>query len=381
MEDFVTSSFRLGIVGGGQLGRMLALKAADWDLITHCLDADADAPARLICEELHQGAITDYDAVVGFGGGVDLVTVESDNVNVEALKKLQSGGMKVCPDPEALRIIQDKGEQRRFCSKHGIPVPDYRVYDDKEALLADDDLTFPCIVKTRKAGYDGKGVFLVSDRPGLEDLPDTGLVWEQKVDIATELTLLAVRNGSGEVACYPPIEMAMKPSAYLVDYLISPAALPAKVQQQAQDIARALIAALGIEGILATEMFLDASGALLVNECSPRPHNSGHFTIEGSLTSQYENHLRGIFDLPLGSCDPKMHAAMVNLLGEPDANGPVRYENLDACIAMRGVHVHIYGKKRVTPFRKMGHVTLLNESYEGLQEMIDQVKQKVRVRS
>ena len=380
MEKFVTSPFRVGIAGGGQLGRMLALKAATWDVLTHCLDGES-APAHIICETLHKGSITEYDDVVRFGKNVDVVTIESDNVNVEALKHLEGLGKKVCPSAAALKVIQDKGLQRQFCSQHGIPVPAFKVYADKGELLADPPTEFPCIVKTRKAGYDGKGVFLVDSAAELEELPDVGLVVEQKVDIEKELTIIVVRNGKGEVAFYPCIELFMKQGAYLVDYLISPADIPQGVQQQAEEMARSLADALEIEGLLAIELFLDTSGTLLVNECSPRPHDSGHQTIEGSYTCQYENHLRGILNLPLGSCAPVMHAAMVNLLGEADARGPVKYENLTECLSIQGVNVHIYGKKEVTPFRKMGHITILNPSYDDLLQVVDEVKRKVKVRA
>ncbi len=379
MEKLVTSSFRLGIAGGGQLGRMLALQAANWDIMTHCLDKNKLAPAHIICEKFYEGSITNFDDVLEFGKNVDMITVESDNVNADALEQLEKMGKKVSPSSSILRVIQDKGLQRKFCHDHDIPIPEYKIYSSKSDLLQDSAIQFPCIIKTRKAGYDGKGVFLMKDSTELEELPDVPLLYEEKVNIKKELAVIVVRNKNGEMLCYPLIEFFMKPSAYIVDYLISPAKIDGKIQTEAQSIASKLAEAFKLEGILAVELFLTDKGKILVNECSPRPHNSGHQTIEGSFTSQYENHLRGIFNLPLGSCEPKMHAAMINLLGEPEAEGNVKYQGLNECMAVRGVKIHIYGKPKVSPFRKMGHVTILNEDYEELLQIIHNVKTKVKV--
>lgn len=378
MEKLVTSSFRLGIIGGGQLGRMLALKAAQWDLKTHCLDKDEHAPARLICDAFQQGSMTNYDDVVSFGRSVDAVTVESDNVNADALETLEQEGKPVYPSAATLRIIQDKGEQRRFCDRNGLPVPRYEVFENKQALLGS-SWKVPYIIKTRSAGYDGKGVFAVNTQADLARVPDQGLVAEEMVSISKELTVIAARNGQGEMETFPVIELFVEEGTYLVDYLICPAEVDEAVQKQAKQIARGLIEALNIRGLLAVEMFLTTEGRILINEASPRPHNSGHHTIESAFTSQYEQHLRGIFDLPMGSCEPKTLSGMVNVLGAPGASGKVRYHGLTECLKMPGVKVHIYGKQEVTPRRKMGHVTILNADYGELHKMIRVVKQKVKV--
>lgn len=381
MEKLVTSDFRLGIIGGGQLGRMLALEAADWDIRTAHLDSDEEAPAYIIADQFRKGSMTSYDDVVRFGQTVDVVTVESDNVNADALEYLAKQGKRVYPTAETLRIIQDKGLQRNFCKEKGLPVPAYEVFENKNDLLQSKNWTFPYIVKTRKAGYDGKGVFLIKGESDLAQVPDTGLVAEEKVNLQRELTVIAARNAENEVVTYPVIEMFMSPSAYLVDYLIGPAQVEASLQDEARRIGSELVQAFDIQGMLAIELFLDADGRLLINEASPRPHNSGHQTIEGSLTSQYEQHLRGIMNLPLGSCETKMPAGMINLLGEPDADGEVRYEGLNECLAMPGVKLHIYGKKQVRPFRKMGHITVLDRNYEELIRKIRQIKKMVKVLS
>lgn len=382
MEDFTTSSFRLGIVGGGQLGRMLALTAANWDIRTYFLDKDDDAPAKIICDYFQKGSMTSYDDVVSFGEKVDVITIESDNVNAEALAHLESLGKKVFPKSSTLKIIQDKGDQRQFAKNRGLPVPKFEVFDTKTELLASvkkNAWNFPFIVKTRKAGYDGKGVFLVESDDDLNGLPDTGLLIEEKVKIKKELTAIAVRNGQGDVAVYPLVELFLSPSAYLVDYLISPMKLEPPLEKEAAEIARKLTEALEIEGLLAIEMFLDEEHRLLINECSPRPHNSGHQTIEGSFTSQYEQHLRGILNLPLGSTETKILSGMINLLGDAHATGPVKYKGLKECLKMPGVKLHLYGKKEVKPYRKMGHITILNHSREALEKMIHEVKEKIKV--
>ncbi len=382
MEKLVTSSFRLGILGGGQLGRMLALAAANWDLRVYCLDQSDHAPARNLCHHFQKGSITSFDDVVSFAKDVDLLTVESDHVNADALAFLEEQGKKVYPESRTLRVIQDKGLQRQFCLEKGFPVPAFQLFSTRDDLcraVAEKIWKFPFMVKARSAGYDGKGVFRVQSEADLANLPESHLVAEAAIDIARELSVIAVRNRDGEIRTYPPAELFMDPGAYLVRHLISPANIPESLSRQTKEIAQGLIEALDVKGLLAIEMFLDRQGKIWINECSPRPHNSGHQTIEGSMTSQYEQHLRGIFNLPLGSCEPKMPAAMINLLGEPGSSGPVCYDGLTKCLKMEGVKVHIYGKKETSPRRKMGHITVLNTSYEELERRVEEIKNQVKV--
>ncbi len=384
MEKLVTSSFRLGILGGGQLGRMLALAAARWDLRVYCLDESGHAPARDFCHGFQKGSIASFDHVVSFAEHVDMLTIESDHVNADALAFLEDRGKKCYPASSTLRIIQDKGEQRRFCLERGFPVPAFQLFSTRDELLEAVDAkswAFPFIVKTRSAGYDGKGVFLVKDHAGLENIPEAGLLAEQVIDIHKELSVIAVRNSAGEIRSFPPVELVMNPDAYLVDYLISPADIPETLINKSTEMARALIEAFDIKGLLAIEMFLDHKGDLWINECSPRPHNSGHHTIESAFTCQYEQHLRAIFGLPLGSTETKMPAAMINLLGDLDSSGLVRYEGLTDCLKIEGVKVYIYGKKETRPRRKMGHITILNPSREKLEGIVEQIKNKVKVKS
>jgi 5-(carboxyamino)imidazole ribonucleotide synthase len=240
---------------------------------------------------------------------------------------------------------------------------------------------FPFIVKARSAGYDGKGVFLVEDQADLENIPAANLLAEEIIDIEKELSVIVARNNSGQISSYPPAELFMDKGAYLVNHLISPANIPDSITHRAEEMAHELIEAFDIKGLLAIEMFLDHQGNIWINECSPRPHNSGHNTIEGALTSQYEQHLRGIFNLPLGSCETIMPSAMINLLGEVNSSGPASYEGLTECLKLKGVKVHIYGKQETRPRRKMGHITVLHASLQKLESMVEQIKNQVKVTS
>ncbi len=382
MKKLFTSSFRLGILGGGQLGKMLTLAAAPWDIHVSCLDSSSDAPASTVCHSFVLGDLKNYDDVLKFGEALDIITIESDHANVEALKELKARGKIVHPDPEQLKIVQDKGSQRQFYADKNFPSPRFELFENKEAIqiaVKKSVWSFPFVVKTRSAGYDGKGVFMMDAMEDIEALPEASFVAEEKVKIVKELSVVAARNGKGEVVCYQTVELFPYPDAHLVDYLICPADLSEKITKEASDLGRKLIEAFQIQGLLAVELFLDENQKLWINECSPRPHNSGHHTIEGAWTSQYEQHLRGICNLPLGSPKMKMPSAMLNLLGDADASGPVRYEGLVECLAMEGVKVHIYGKKETKAYRKMGHMTILGDDVNRLKEMIQEIKTKVKV--
>jgi 5-(carboxyamino)imidazole ribonucleotide synthase len=383
MEKLATSSFRLGILGGGQLGRMLALAAANWDIQTYCLDKSEHAPARNFCHGFQKGLITSFDDVVSLAKNVDMVTIETDHANADALAFLEEQGLDTNPASNALRIIQDKGLQRQFCLDRGIPVPKFQTFSSDKELsdaVTSKIWNFPFIVKARSAGYDGKGVFLVHDHADLEKIPAEDLMAEELVDIKKELAVIAVRNGSGQISSYPPSELFMESGAYLVRHLMCPADIPEHIQNRAKELSHALIEAFDMKGLLAIEMFLDNRENLWINECSPRPHNSGHHTIEGAYTSQYEQHLRGIFNLPLGSCELIMPSAMINILGDVSGSGPACYEGLTECLKIDGVNIHIYGKKDTTPRRKMGHITVLSSSYQKLECIVEQIEKQVRVR-
>lgn len=382
MEKLVTSHRTLGILGGGQLGKLLCLSASSWDVQTVVMDASADAPARSVCTRFVQGDPKNEADVLRFGKDVELLTVETDHVHAGALAQLERSGKRVYPRPASLEIIQDKGLQKEFYAKRGYPTPPFWLLGGRQELaerIRDGALTPPLIVKLRRGGYDGKGVFLVASEADTAHVPDEPVVVEPKVDIACEIAVIAARNSRGETACHPAVEMVFDPRAHLVDYLLCPARVDAAAARRASEIAASLASDLEIEGILAVEFFLESSGRLWVNEASPRPHNSGHHTIESAWTSQYEQHLRGIFGMPLGSTRLRTPSAMINLLGEPGHAGSVRYEGLTEALRLEGVKLHVYGKKETRPFRKMGHLTVMHEDLWTLQRRVEELKRIVRV--
>ncbi len=384
MEQLVTSDFKLGIIAGGQLGKMLVLAASNWDIKTYILDSDRHCPASSVCTHCLEGDYTDFQAVYEFGRQVDMLTFEIENVNIDALRLLKEEGKPIYPDPDVLAMIQDKGKQKRFFVENRIPTPDFLLCRGREDILTSIDqgsIKPPFVQKARTAGYDGKGVVVIDDDRCLNKLMDTPSVIEQLVEIEKELAVIVARNGKGQTACFPAVEMEFNPEANLVEMLISPARLETALQSRAADLATMIAERLDIRGILAVELFLDTRGSLWVNEVSPRPHNSGHHTIESAVTSQYEQHLRAIFGFPLGSTELKRPAVMVNLLGEKGHTGKVKYEGLTKSMAIPGVKIHIYGKKQTRPFRKMGHITVVACSTEQAKKYAAKVKEILKVKS
>lgn len=377
-----TTQTKVGILGGGQLGKMFALAAHNWDVETWALDASRSFPTGPVCSHFVEGDFKDYEAVYAFGKQVDVLTIEIEHVNTEALLKLESEGVKVHPSPAALNIIKDKGLQKDFYLKNNLPSSDFQLYESGEAIKAAIEagkLHFPFVQKSRTAGYDGKGVAViksVADLPLL--LPDASVV-EDLVDIKKEIAVIVARNEQGDAKAFPAVEMEFNPVANLVEFLVCPADIDPKLERQAEQLALDTIAAYGICGLLAVELFLTNDNRLLINEVAPRPHNSGHHTIDSCYTSQFEQHLRGILDLPLGSTKMKTASVMVNLLGEPGHIGPVRYAGFEEAVAMEGVKVHLYGKAETKPYRKMGHVTVLAEDVEAAKMKARKVQQTLKV--
>ena len=378
--QYFTSNFRLGILGGGQLGKMLLYETRKWDVYTKVLDQAADAPCRMSCNEFVQGDLLDYTTVVSFGQGLDVLTIEIENVNVEALKTLKKQGVKVFPEPEALEVIRNKSLQKTFYLNHGIPTSPFKTYDSKDALL-NDALHFPCVWKSAEFGYDGKGVQILKSAEDLHTLPDTPCLIEEKVEFEYELAVIVARNEKGEVTTYPVVQMDFHPTANQVEYVVCPAAIPEHVAEKAKEIALRVATELQITGLLAVELFLDKEQHILVNEVAPRPHNSGHYSIEASYTNQFEQHLRAILGLPLGNTDSKAIGIMVNLVGAEPYHGPVVYENINTVLAMKGVSVHIYGKTETRPFRKMGHVTVVDTDRASAYQKAKTVKESLIVKS
>lgn len=376
---------KIGILGGGQLGKMLCLAAAPWDFKTCILDASPDFPAGRLCAEFTVGDFNNYDDVLAFGQDKDVLTIEIEHVNTEALHELKRMGKKVHPSPEALDIIKDKGRQKEFYRINNIPTAPFELFENEQALLKAVELgrwSLPFVQKSRTAGYDGKGVSILRTAEDLKTRLLTGpCLAETLAPIQTEIAVIAARNASGEVAVFPAVEMDFHPEANLVELLICPARISALVSAQAEVLAEQVISAFDICGLLAVEMFLCADGQLWVNEVAPRPHNSGHHTIDSAVTSQYQQHLRAICDLPLGDTAQIQPALMLNLLGAEGHRGPVHYEGVAECLAISGVHVHLYGKAMTSPFRKMGHVTITAETLDQAFKKAAFVKNTLKVHS
>ncbi len=384
MEQLVTSDFKLGIIAGGQLGKMLTMAANNWDVKTYILDDDPHCPASTVCTNFVKGDRLNFDDVYNFCKMVDMVTFEMENINVEALKKAKLENIRVHPDPLALEIIQDKGQQKEYFKKHNIPTSAFTLSSGKNEILAaikDGTLNYPFVQKLRKGGYDGKGVAIIRSKDDLNLMLEGASVVEEFIDFQKEIAVIAARNRKGEIKCFPPVEMEFNREANLVEQLICPSTLDTFLSEQAIQIAEHVIAAFNICGLLAVEMFVDQQNNIWVNEIAPRPHNSGHHTIESIITSQYEQLLRAIFNFSLGSTRIKTPSVMINLLGEASHEGPVRYEGLTDAMAVEGVKIHLYGKKITKPFRKMGHVTVLASSVEEARHKAQIVKQKLKVTS
>ena len=369
--------FKLGILGGGQLGRMLIQACPNFDIHTCVLDPSANASCQGIANEFHQGAFNDYDAVYNFGKKVDLLTIEIENVNVEALYQLEKEGLAVYPQPRVIEIIQDKRKQKQFYLDNAIPTADFVLVDDKEDIQKHGSF-LPAFNKIGQGGYDGGGVSRLNSLADLDKAFDAPGLLEKAVDLVCEISVIAGRNVSGDIAVFPIVECVFHPEHNLVDYLISPSVLSEEIQLKAEQIVSDLVTKLDIVGILAVEMFVKPDGEVLVNEVAPRPHNSGHQTINANVTSQYEQLLRAILDLPLGSTAINKPSAMVNLLGEEGYTGPVHYEGLNDLLAIPGVHLFLYGKAETRPHRKMGHVTIVDENRNELLNKIEQVKQTIK---
>jgi 5-(carboxyamino)imidazole ribonucleotide synthase len=382
MEKLVTSEIKLGIIAGGQLGKMLVLAASNWNVKTYVMDKDDHCPASSSCTLFFKGDQLNYDDVYRFGQLVDVLTLELENVNIEALIKLKSENKKIYPDPFKLEIIQDKGLQKQFYEKIDVPSPSFKLFKDKEEIISSiksGKLNYPFVQKLRKGGYDGRGVAIIHSIDDLEILLDGASEVEDHIDIDKEIAAIVARNERGEVKCHPTVEMEFNQNANLVEKLICPSTLPAEIENEAEEIGIKIITELNLYGLLAVEMFVDKNNKIWVNEIAPRTHNSGHHTIESAITSQFEQQLRAIFNLPLGSTKLKLPAVMINLLGEPGFEGKVRYEGLTECMAVEGVKIHLYGKKITKPFRKMGHVTVLAPTIDEAKSKADFVKQKLKV--
>lgn len=379
MKQWNGSDFQLGVLGGGQLGRMFIQEALNYNVNVHCLDPDPIAPCKTIATSFSAGSLTDYHTVLDFGSDKDVLTVEIEHVNVEALAQLEKDGVRVYPQPHVLATIQDKGLQKQFYAENNIPTAPFRLIASKEEFLQNP--TYPCALKMRKGGYDGKGVSIIKSENDHHLLFETACVVEELIPFEKELSVIVARNEKGETAVYPSVECEFSPTANLVEFLFSPANVSPAVEAAAQQLAIQVIDSLKMVGILAVELFLLHDGSLLVNEIAPRPHNSGHHTIECNFTSQFEQHLRSIVNAPLGSTQLVSPGVMINLLGAEGHAGEAYCEGLEEAMALPGVKVHLYGKHITKPNRKMGHVTIYGHDLEELKKRGKQLIHQMQIKA
>jgi 5-(carboxyamino)imidazole ribonucleotide synthase len=380
--NYFSSDFKLGILGGGQLGKMLLAETRKFDIQTLVLDPSEEAPSQFGCNSFFKGSLMDFDTVYQFGKKVHLLTIEIENVNLDALDQLESEGLAIYPSPKTLRLIQNKGRQKDFYVENSIPTSPHKRFESIHQLkntIENRELDFPFVWKCAQFGYDGNGVKIVRSANDIIGLPDVECIAEQMVPFKNELAVIVARSVSGEVKTYPVVEMEFHPEANQVEYVICPARIDEKIAQKATEIALHVSKSFNHIGLLAVEMFQTNEDEILVNEVAPRPHNSGHYSIEASYTSQFENHLRAILNLPLGKTASKVAGIMVNLVGEEGYSGSVVYENIENIMAIDGVTPHIYGKRETRPFRKMGHVTIVNEDMTKARKIAEEVKNSIRV--
>jgi len=380
--NYFSSNFKLGILGGGQLGKMLLFDTRKFDIQTYVLDPSNEAPSKIACNHFVQGDLMDFETVYNFGKQVDVLTFEIELVNLDALEKLEKEGKKVYPSPKTLKLIQNKGVQKDFYTQKNIPTAPFKRYATLKDLvveLVESKIQLPFVWKCTEFGYDGNGVKVIRQTSDLENLPNVECIAETMVPFKNELAVIVCRNPQGEIKTYPVVEMEFHPEANQVEYVICPARIDDKVADKARAIALNVSQQFNHVGLLAVEMFQTEDDDILVNEVAPRPHNSGHYSIEASYTSQFENHLRAILNLPLGNTDSKVAGIMVNLVGAEGFSGDVIYENIETIMEWDGVTPHIYGKKETRPFRKMGHVTIVNEDMVEARKIAENVKNTIRV--
>ncbi len=375
-----TNSKILGVLGGGQLGRMLIQSAINYNQDIHILDPDSNAPCKDLAQKFVVGSLKDFDTVYAFGQNCDVITVEIESVNTEALEKLAKEGKQVYPQPHILRLIQDKRAQKEFYKANGIPTAEFILTENKAEVIQNSDF-LPAVNKLGKEGYDGRGVQILRSKSDLDQAFDAPGLLEKLIEFEREIAVTVARNAQGDLEVYPSVECAFHPTANLVEFLFAPADISQEMEEKASRIAKDVILKLDMVGILAVELFVTRDGEVLVNEIAPRPHNSGHHSIEANFTSQFEQHLRSVMNWPLGNTELRCPAAMINLLGEEGFTGPVLIEGKEEAMAEKGVYIHLYGKKITKPFRKMGHVTLLDDNVDNLKKRAQRIKELIKIKS
>lgn len=371
---------KAGILGGGQLGRMLLQSAANYPVETFVMENDAECPSAHLCHHFTKGDISNFDDVYNFGKGLDVLTIEIESVNEDALEKLETEGVKIFPKPSALRIIKNKILQKEYYKQQQIPTSEFIVTQNAEELKTQEAF-LPAVHKLATGGYDGRGVQVIKKADDIALGFDAPSVLEKMVHIKKEIAVMIAVNSKRETAIYPPVDMVFDQRLNLLNYQISPAELPEKVFWKAEAIALRVVKELKSPGIFAVELFVDIDDNVLVNETAPRVHNSGHHTIEANYSSQFDMLWRVLLDYPLGNTDPILPAAIVNLLGSEGFSGPAVYEGLNEVLAMDNVFVHLYGKTHTKPGRKMGHITILSNEKQELLHKANQIKHTLFVKS
>lgn len=377
-----SSNFKLGILGGGQLGKMLMYDAKRYDLHTKVMDSSQKAPCAKLADEFILGDITDYDDVVSFGNKVDVITVEIEKINTDALLFLEKNGKKVFPSALTLKVIQNKSDQKDFYKKHNLPSSRFKNYSNLDELknnFEKDNFEFPFVWKSSKFGYDGKGVKIIKNYDDLNFYFENECLIEEKISIQKELSVIVARNISGEMKCFPVVEMEFNENSNLVEYVMCPASVSKDIEERAMQIAMNTSEKFNIVGLLAVELFLTTEDEILINEVAPRPHNSGHHTIECCVTSQFDQHIRCVLDLPLGETKILVPGIMVNLVGQNKVEGNVIYKNINDIFDIPGVFIHIYGKKKSRLNRKMGHITIVNKDINKAIEIGKKIKKEIKV--
>ncbi len=373
---------KVGILGGGQLGKMIGIAAAPWHLPISFLEPSLQPPVHGFVPNLIKGSLNDWDDVLRFGLKNEVISIEIEHVNVDALLELEKRGVEIYPQPKVLQMIQDKGLQKEFYQLNGFPTSSFELVLNKSELLQkikSGTIQLPFVQKLRKGGYDGKGVLVVQSTADFENLFDAPSVIENLVPIEKEIAVIGARNRDGAFRAFPPVEMEFNPAANLVEFLSCPANISADLVEEATSLVEALMTTSHLIGLLAVEFFLTKNVTLLINEIAPRPHNSGHHTIESCSTSQFEQHLRSILNLPLGDTGLLSPSIMMNLLGAEGYQGPPVYMGIEKALSIEGVHVHLYGKTTTKPFRKMGHVTITAPTLDQAREKAKMVKDLLKV--
>ncbi|MCY4161567.1 MAG: 5-(carboxyamino)imidazole ribonucleotide synthase [Flavobacteriaceae bacterium] len=373
---------KIGILGGGQLGKMLLSEAHQWSLPVTVMDSDVNAVCKQVCHDFVHGDLLNYHDVMNFGSKVDVVTIEIEKVNLEALKKLEQNGKTVIPQPSVLEIIQNKVKQKQFYKKHQIATSRFQSFDSLESLksaILNNEMELPLIWKAARFGYDGYGVKKIDSLAGLDSLDDNECLTEELVDLSKELSVIVCRTPSGDTSCFPVVEMEFNSLSNQVEYILCPARVSKTIENQAIQLALKVSESFQHYGLLAIELFLDKNQNLMVNEVAPRPHNSGHWSIEGAYSSQYQQHLSALLDLPLKNTSIKSPSVMVNLVGKEGYSGPVVYENLERVHTISNAYLHLYGKEMTRPNRKMGHITILNQELNAAYHQAQKLKQQIQI--